>query len=691
MAEYLNPYETNGQADSPGYFIATTQEETETTLITAAQMHPFIADFDNDTINEIMIVDDDTLEFYANTTIDLIDGFTAPSTIQAAYIYDITNDDTLEIIIVTGNNNLSIINYEAGNITVHASHTISINALAGGNYIISCNTPTECLLVLPDADQVSYANTHVKVALFNSSYYQVNSILERSTGSSSSYRQVFCMPNIPFASIYDIDEDGTNNYIFNTYFGSAFLTDRYYTVSVQSNTTHMILSNSGYIDSAYSEFTGSDSCTTNDNEYSKLMTSPVVLNFDGFGSNGHEVIFGYMKGTDEFKIRSLKNDLTHLDSFPEILDADGIIISNPIVFNSFSDTGTEDVCVLGFQQTSEEIDLLCASKQTSGVESKEFTYDISTMGNILSGSSIYNNHIMGGDFYTTYVEGTDLDELITPYGVFELSYTGVNHLNLLFESPDVETSVVSTDLNNDDRQELFFLGESILYLLTDGYENLNTYSLNSYVDPTNPVCYGYTTVINMDLYDADNDIGTCYVNEYYANGTFKSLETTQSTATPTNDFILVYQADEIGNFNLKVSCNDSSHTAVELFNFPVIVSNDTNVCHRPYYGHTQTIYIDTTITTEIEFENNVDDALADIGIVSDYAKSMFWMILMIGLAFLLFATFQIHNPFILIIVEVMMLVLGWVLGFIGAVPLVIIGLISSVILVMMFKGNSGGV
>ena len=73
---------------------------------------------------------------------------------------------------------------------------------------------------------------------------------------------------------------------------------------------------------------------------------------------------------------------------------------------------------------------------------------------------------------------------------------------------------------------------------------------------------------------------------------------------------------------------------------------------------------------------------------------MFWLLIMICLAFLVFSAYQGQGVvYIIAFLEVILLVLGWVLGAIGTVPIVIIGLFAAAFLTLMWMNmgsNTGG-
>jgi len=501
---------------------------------------------------------------------------------------------------------MQIINYEVNNMTVMNTYGLGFT---GKNGIISCVGTDDCTVIVGGRSYSSYSTTHLYAYHFNTTNMTAGTHLLTTTNpSSSSYVVAYCFSSIPHAETYDIDGDGTTNYIFTTFLTSSITDDKINLLSIQYNGTHMELSDSVNFAGVSDTRTGNYDCTTNDNLAERFITSPLTHNWDGFGSNGYETVFGYMKDSDEFKIRMYDNELNLEDTFPTVLDADGIIVSNVIRANIFTDTNEDDFCVMGFQSTTEEIDLLCGSKQTSGIESKEFIYDTSGMGNILLGDTIMNNHIQAGEYNTVYIDGANIDEIISPYGIFEVSYEGTNHLELLFETPDVETGVVSTDFNGDSRQDLFFLGETLLHYLMDGYVNNNIeLTGTAYIDPMNPICVDKNAIIHMDLVDDDNDDATCHIKESYINGTFIENVTSRTTNTPKEDFKLYYSTDQQGTFTLTIHCKDTNHSYEELMDFVVIVNNEST-CNEPNKG----------LIEVIEYTpDEGEDAGAEVGLTED--------------------------------------------------------------------------
>lgn len=96
-------------------------------------------------------------------------------------------------------------------------------------------------------------------------------------------------------------------------------------------------------------------------------------------------------------------------------------------------------------------------------------------------------------------------------------------------------------------------------------------------------------------------------------------------------------------------------------------------------------------TESQQFLDNVNNIFSDIGITSQTGKTMFWLLLMIALAFLIFSSYSGEGiVYIIALLEVVMLVLGWVLGMVGTVPLVIVGLVTALLLTYLWLRSPGG-
>ena len=152
---------------------------------------------------------------------------------------------------------------------------------------------------------------------------------------------------------------------------------------------------------------------------------------------------------------------------------------------------------LGYDQTANILDLLCASEQTGQIiETDEFTFDSGPFYNISFGYGdpwIPITH--AGQQSTATTSGNNLNEIINSYGVFRLNFEGVNHLDLIWENPISNGAVISVDYEEVGREDMFVLTDTNIWYINDGFTNLGS-NISSYY--TNP-CLDSTWKINTSV------------------------------------------------------------------------------------------------------------------------------------------------------------------------------------------------
>jgi len=419
-----------------GFFPPTTDIEFATRQITNPLQAPIVSDLNNDGVNEIIVLDGDTIKLYHGHGLEIVDGVSIPNLDRYSNMlaYDIDGDSLKEVIIVREfDEKIDIFEYNTTfilqNTVSYSSKTQSID----GQTVISCGGVDSCMLVYSQSRSVRGAgvSTHIRALPFSSTAVRESYQLR---ASPSTPYHIFCMPKIRSMPYIDYDGNGEKEYVVSFLQTSSSGNENYYISYISVNATNDI-TGSERIDKEMGNLKdGIFNCE--EETVNAYITSPIVYDFDGASSNGLETVIGIQKDADEFKIHSWRSDGTQLDTYPAFFDADGIIISNPIIANIDPDSeGSVDFCVMGYQDNIGEIDLLCASEQGGGLfdpESDEFEYDVSGLYNITKEYDFYNNMIHAVQHSSETTGGQDLNEIITPYGIFTIDYEGNNELLMLY-------------------------------------------------------------------------------------------------------------------------------------------------------------------------------------------------------------------------------------------------------------------
>ena len=223
----------------------------------------------------------------------------------------------------------------------------------------------------------------------------------------------------------------------------------------------------------------------------KFYSSPLVFDLDGNSGNGKETAVAISEDFDEFKIITFKANGNTLDRHPKFFDVDGEILSGVMLANVYGDNGKIDFCVLGHDSDEQEIDLVCASENTQGIdlpfnlfnsETVEFKFSTDSRFNITNAFNRQNIISHMGQHQGTIVNigetgFTNTNELITSYGVFQLSDTTFNgslfvkSLDLIFTNPVGDSACIPVDAQKSGAEDLICITSGSLFYVDDNLQN----------------------------------------------------------------------------------------------------------------------------------------------------------------------------------------------------------------------------
>lgn len=481
-----------------GFFNSQLTDIDTFTRSVAGKQTPLIADLDNDGINEIIVIDGDTIRLYNNKELDIIDAFSiTDEEITNMIAFDIDNDNFTELIIGFAGVTelLHIIQYNGTSFSNESTFDLSgLTHAQNADMMLKCRDVDDCLLVYSDKASDIGASHFIYGVPFNSTDLSPEAIIGQPTGGISDSSSCFSL--IKTMQVADYDNDGSDEYIFSvgSSDGSSQLVFNIYYINI--NSSFQII-NEMEIASGGGESSVSFPNSCSEESIVKTFTSPMVFDIDGSPSNGLETLIAFMVDADEYKIFSYRADGSFLDDYPEVEDSDGILISNIMLANAFPDTGTVDFCVMGYESTDGIIDLTCASEQTSElIETREYELDITNLYNITDDPTnvdFYNTITHSALHSTETSEGTNLNEVVNSYGVLELDWDSCNiigdcDLNLIFENPFANAVVLSVDVEEVDREDLLVMTRTNLWYLDDKFSNqpaeITRYSINPCIDST---------------------------------------------------------------------------------------------------------------------------------------------------------------------------------------------------------------
>lgn len=628
----------------------TTDTTTQRTL-TDGRMHPIVSDLDGDGINEIIVLDGGNIRLFQDSSLDVVDSFLlSGSTFSNFVAFDIDDDDFTEIIVAElDSNRVNILEYNGTAIV--SQITLTLETEIYEEAIIKCGATDNCLVLA-----TSILGNFISVSAYNFSSTGI--------GARNSFRNStdgHCLPIIPSMSFKDYDNDGESEYIMSYIFvsGTASPDENvfiYYfnlsaqlerTIDLNADNTPILAEDMGNIITLSSSPPDCDNSggTYDDveNPPARFLTSPLVFDLDGSSSNGLETVVGFMIDADEFVMEAFNSDGSFLDEFPEVLDADGIIISNPIVTNVFSDSGDgQDFCVLGFQSTTQQIDLLCGSKLRTGFgsfEADEFFFSTEGLFNVTIAFRDYN--VMIHSVQHTTQTPNNINEILTTYGVFTVDDDN-DALNRIFSITNPGLSCIQADAEKIGTDDLICSKSTQLVYIDDGLSNqpaiITNIEFNPCIDSVikvNSTMQVVVTVTDQNNEALGQDLVSSIVEVYESSPDQlnSSIFNVSSDSEMAHQFIL--NATGVGR-NIKIQGFDSIIPRItDTKEFPFTVSN-TGV----EFGDCASSFSFITVEEEAEVteatltidatENAVTSGIEGLSGISNLAGTTIWFILMLA-------------------------------------------------------------
>jgi len=689
---------------------------------------PYVADLNNDSLNEIIVMDFSTVRLYRNKTLSILDSYSLPATsYDDMIIYDIDGDGILEIITSASSTNaqIHILNYNGTSFFEKATFN-GTQGYSPTKTMIQCKSKNNCILVagLPKTSSNTYDKTYIYGFNSTSVTSVISTLYSWSLGSTDN--SDLCFPAVKSIDVKDYDNDGNNEYIFSTFLtrGSTGGVHIFYVDNNGTgvNTEKMISITSGvYLPSSYSN------CLSYN--IGSLFTNPLVDNWDGSTSNGLETAIGYMTSSSTFKISTFYSGGTTLDSHPSVYTADGQIVSNIAKACIFSDTNCNDFCVLGHSTTSNTLDLLCGT-QTTGewYDSREFS--MIPPYNLTANYMIYRNMIHSIQAISDTLPVTpgsvtaspvmNPSEFSSSYGIIEINeyqslidqITGTpGKLIVGFQNPRQNASVLMSDVEKSGRDDMLAMTLTNIWYIDDRYSNSQAGFGTITINPTTASTWKINTSVGVtvEVTDTDSDSVRAKAILYFGDANQQDSGWSVYSASGTT-FSFMFTANEtINNGKLIFYVNDNKH-------------NDSNATYTKSfsvgleglsYGEgTETIGVNITTPSlnqtcfgNVCVANNntilTGTQQLDIGLGLNIGKTAMWLLFMLILGIGVFIACLSENvssgiAFTVVgFIEIIMLLLGFFLTMIGWGVLITVIIVCLAIISMQIRhfftgGKSGG-
>jgi len=644
--------------------------------------HPLIKDIDNDGVIETVIADDDTVRIYKGSTLLNLSGETVNDTVQHMILHDIDSDGDDEIITVGQdffsvleyiNNSLDLGSYvNMGTVDNHPKPQIEVGCY--DDY---------CIIVRGEYESASAQNIEVDVV--NATSFIDNNELHLGASNGD-----WMLPQIRHVEVVYDTEDNRAEFVFSAYEWpnpNLHLWSVYYNGSTVELDDHYEVAGNVY---GYFSF-----------------SPPLVYDFDG-GSDGYEVVVATMTTDDDFEFRILDDDLSLISTESIAVFDEGELVSNVVRMNAFPDTGSTDFCALGHDIAGDELNLIChdiINDETDGLDI-DTDYDITQYAivNNVPNRRFANNIIVPVQVDSSTQDGTNLDEILTTYGIFSLDYDVLTGDDLVTEFSFAtvgdgtirDGGALFYDYDQATNSDIIYYNEDGLYVIDDGFQNTQCTIDKQRMNTGNPICNNtLQTIYRLDVTDINGDTVNCTVWETYVNGTVKSNLGQLTSAAGGGTLTWYYDADEYGVYNLIGNCSDDYHQTSVSETYQVEVS-DADDCND--WGEDP--YEDVIISDITDLEEVIDDTNADLqnsfsgfpifGSIMGQVNVLFvfWLILMIAAVvstYLKTESFAVAGS-----VGGGMFLLGTVIGLIPAYYLLVIGIMAATGVTLYMFFNRGG-
>lgn len=685
------------------------------------QQTPLVSDLDNDNISEIIVMDGSTLKIYhyANLTPagSLATGLS--SSLSNMISYDIDGDGFKEIIVAEESAGESIIILNYTNSTVLNQTSITYKNMVehtDGEVIIKCRDTNDCGMAISKLDNAF--TDFVSFATFNTSEVVNGSDITPSSNA------LYCFPKIKLMEVDNLDADEEKEYVFSA---TGDTQDEMYVFKVDVANNLTITGDNVYVDTTITAIGANGDCSVDN--FGMFITPPTVAQTLGAGQS--EIIYGIMVTDDDFKIRVLDASLNLVDTFPAIANGEGIIVSNVLTGKFFPDSAGSDFCVVGYSdiigagEDSRSLDIKCGSRTTGeNPNSNSYILEISEFQNPFNVSQDYgswdvvsqsSNHDKGSSFscgllFCDNEPTADLDEIINAYGIIKIERTGnlcgisgTCEASIVFEHNKGSGAMISTDVERTGFEDLILLTDSNIFYFDDAFENspaiISNYDTNPCID-SGAIKINTTFILSVVVTDADSPPDNVQASATIYQGT--SNEQFVNFSEPFNSGSTFSFTDfklnaTVSNGILRIEGRDVENQDINTLNIPFSVG----INGVEFGDCTTEVDIIADIAAAAEFESSETD-LQDNSITSGLrtgaelfglSELVIFLVIMLFVAFAIWSIgheTQSGNPIYtfgtIIIVEVLLVIVGTLLGIIP-VGIVITFAILGLVVVGMWMRN----
>lgn len=687
--------------------------------VIAQRYPPLVDDLDGDGINEIVFLDGNSLIILQNSTLDAVTSVTIGNISSYVHmiLFDIDGDSNPNILIASNSSFIQSFSFNGSIITKNMQVGLdgsidSPSFIGDGEVVIQCLDTDKCIAVYPERFFADAGNALYAMG-FDSSGNNGSAILLKDT-SGGKGSSIFCFPREKHIAVNQ--RGGGNIFVVSNAHWSQNDGEELniYGISIQANLTltEEYENNIGSYDmiGGNPTISGGDCQTLSANPEFPQNSFTSITSTDIINAGDEEILIGFMESDSTYRMASFDSNGNFLSFYPSVQTAEGVIVSNIIRAEIFSNGKNQDFCMMGYDSDGNRLDLLCASEQGGTptlAKSEEFFFALGGTG-LNDLTTTYNNH--NSIIHSGFHKGSNpASEIITTYGVFEIDYTtqtfgatpGVNSDILLINQFGVQNStVIPIDVEGNLNVDMLMLNPFNLFYLNDGFINspgeIKLVTYNPCVIGT-VVKENTTLQIQMELFDFDGD-------DVRGGVTFYSGDTNEFTFNQTGFVSSGSVISFSGTVNKSINSGILRLFANDIEN-PNSITEQTQTFTVDANGivfNSATCTENFTVTTAgSELINgtgtaavNPIDALADQVVASSgVSKAQFWLMLMFMMAAAtmggFIVKFQGGSPVdfravlgIIVAEQSLLLFLGALFGFISISLVVVLVIAGSIVLAL---------
>lgn len=652
-----------------------------TSIPDGANFQPLLVDVDNDSRMDVIGSDGDYLKIWelSGGVLVLKDelDFGATQTAMFDVIPSYDSDDYTDIISVFGTN-VSIWEYTGSAFEITKSYTAIVRTAP-----ICVNTTHSQQIACFWGDN----DGNMTSILWNGTAWE-----DMESWGTYNGTDVFTTNNglKETAPIYDIDRDGADEIVY--------ICD--YNNDGQEGICVVDISSLSAFDTYFSTDGVIDNLAPNSKPH-----APVIYNLDGAGDSEIIVTYNETTGQDGYLVVYKANGDDYISAF-KVLDsgsADRVYISNPVVSDSVNDIfdDNEDICVFVIGEdvgySNDRYGIKCYDDEgdqtfeyVSGYSANNDLIFYAKGGTIATANVLDNSAESGGrDTYEIIVGGAmlSLDAVNIPDAIQPL-------LNIsVASSTESSSNVAVGDLNSDYSADICGMRAGNVYCTYMSVDNEPPELSEIQINTGNPVCVGETIIFsaventdytNDHSYDTERIIVKFNSNSSQYSGAYSSTNPTLSFEVPatTGSYSLTIYLEDL------INAGDTSQYS----EYTLTTSNSTAVCNEA--GESSTSSTQTSSAGSVSGDDLggwFEGILESFGISASSAGSTFlWLVVMFGVALGMVKT-GIRTFIPHVVVQIPLLIMGALIGFVSGWVIFVVGFLSAGISVLyLFGAGKGG-